>query len=231
MRVGENARGTSGYIGIDQSPYLVVDNFLAEPQQFIDKVNHSVDFKEDASFYPGVRATAPKVYSKLLVSALHEKLVSHFQIDPRQIRSVESYFSIVTKNPSKLGLMQTIPHFDFPLKKGLASILYLFEGGKGGTSLYRHKATGYERIDPERFNSYKKALEGEFLDGSNMPQGYIFQTNDFFQKIHSFEAAFNRLVVYRGSSLHSGDIGPEYDFDPSPKTGRLTLTSFIHVNE
>jgi len=51
-------------------------------------------------------------------------------------------------------------------------------------------------------------------------------SNNEFEEIMSFEAKFNRLIMYRGTSLHSGIIRPEYNFDPNPQTGRLTITSF-----
>ena len=231
LKLGGGARGSTGTAGAEKAPYLVVDGFLDSPQLMIDSLTDSQKFSADATYYPGIRQRASREYSRFLVGALQKKLLSHFDVDISRIRSVESYFSIITREPDKLDFMQVIPHFDFPLKRGLASILYLCDSSKGGTSLYRHKRTGFERIDQERFSLYKDTLEKEFNSSSEALDGYINETNNFFEKIHSFDAKFNRLVMYRGSSLHSGDISADYDFDPSPRTGRLTLTSFIHVNE
>jgi hypothetical protein len=38
---------------------------------------------------------------------------------------------------------------------------------------------------------------------------------------------FNRLLIYRGASLRSGNIGPGFAFDANPRTGRLTLNLFL----
>jgi len=39
-------------------------------------------------------------------------------------------------------------------------------------------------------------------------------------------ARFNRLVVYRGSLLHSAVVNPQLSISADPRKGRLTLNSF-----
>jgi len=40
-------------------------------------------------------------------------------------------------------------------------------------------------------------------------------------------ACSNRLVMYRCSSLHSGDIPANYNYDLNPATGRFTIAAFL----
>jgi hypothetical protein len=70
-------------------------------------------------------------------------------------------------------------------------------------------------------------INERFSSEDKYPKGYINGSTDQFEEIASFDAIFNRLVMYRGTSLHSGRIGSDYNFDPSPATGRLTITSFF----
>ena len=96
-----------------------------------------------------------------------------------------------------------------------------------GTALYRHKPTGFEYVDEQRYTPYMESIEQRYPSESHYPEGYINGSTDCFEEVASFDAVFNRLLMYRGTSLHSGKIGKDYNFDPSPATGRLTLTSFF----
>lgn len=150
-----------------------------------------------------------------------------FQLEVRQIKNAVSKFSIITTRPDNLDLLQRIPHFDSPSRKGLAVVHYLQSIPNMGTSLYRHKPTNFEYVDEQRYPSYTAKIQERFPTADKYPEGYINGSTDQFEEIASFDAVFNRLVMYRGTSLHSGKIGQEYNFDPSPATGRLTLTSFF----
>jgi hypothetical protein len=96
-----------------------------------------------------------------------------------------------------------------------------------GTSLYRHIPTNFEYVDEQRYTSYTAKIQERFPTEDKYPEGYINGSTDQFEEILSVDAVFNRLLMYRGTSLHSGKIGKDYNFDPSPATGRLTLTSFF----
>jgi hypothetical protein len=57
---------------------------------------------------------------------------------------------------------------------------------------------------------------------------YINGETMHFEPIGAVGAAFNRLILYRSASLHSGCIAPGFRFDPNPRTGRLTANVFLH---
>ena len=43
----------------------------------------------------------------------------------------------------------------------------------------------------------------------------------------SEEGVFNRMLVYRRNSLHSGSIAADFVPDPNPRTGRLSINGFL----
>jgi hypothetical protein len=67
----------------------------------------------------------PQEYTIALVKNLGFFIEQFFQLEVRKIKSAVTKFSIVTTPPSDLDLLQRIPHFDSPSRKGLAVIHYL----------------------------------------------------------------------------------------------------------
>lgn len=138
----------------------------------------------------------------------------------------KSLYSMVITPPDQLEPIQCIPHIDSYLSGDLACVHYLCDKEKGGTSLYRHKKTGYEKITSENINTYKESL---FNEGALVfkKKSYMNGSNNYFEQIAEVEAVFNRIVIYPSNILHSGNIPPNFNFNPHPAAGRLTLNSFI----
>ena len=214
-------------VGNEQQEVLLVDSFLQGSLALKELAIQRNEFAKADSFYPGVRMQAPQEYTFALLKNLGFFIEQFFQLEVRQIKSVASKFSIVTTSPDDLDLLQRVPHFDSPSRKGLAFVHYLQSIPSMGTSLYRHIPTNFEYVDEQRYSSYMANIEERFPTEDKYPEGYINGSTDQFEEILSFDAVFNRLLMYRGTSLHSGKIGKDYNFDPSPATGRLTLTSFF----
>jgi hypothetical protein len=214
-------------VGNELQEVLLVDSFLQGSLALKELAIQQNDFAKADSFYPGVRMQAPQEYTIALVKNLGYFMERFFQLEVRQIKSAVSKFSIVTTRPDDLDLLQRIPHFDSPSRNGLAVVHYLQSIPSMGTSLYRHKPTDFEYVDEQRYSGYIANIQERFPSEDKYPEGYINGSTDQFEEIASFDAVFNRLLMYRGTSLHSGKIGKDYNFDPSPATGRLTLTSFF----
>jgi hypothetical protein len=105
---------------------------------------------------------------------------------------------------------------------------YLFHADWGGTAFYRHRRTGFERIDEQRRKEYFSRLEQESR-GSDVADGYIDEDTALFERIAKVEGVFNRMVVYRRNSLHSGSIDNARVPPADPVTGRLSINTFIDV--
>lgn len=214
-------------VGDEQQEVLLVDNYLTGASHLKELAIQQGNFAPADSFYPGVRMQVPQEYTLALVKNLGFFMEKFFHLEVRQIKNAVTKFSIITKPPQDLDLLQRIPHFDSPSRKGLAVVHYLQSLPNMGTSLYRHRETQFEYVDEQRYPKYIASIEEKFPSVDKYPRGYINGSTDEFEEIASFDALFNRLIMYRGTSLHSGKIGKDYNFDPNPATGRLTLTSFF----
>jgi hypothetical protein len=213
-------------LGHEGAPLLVIDNFVAEPQRLVRKAAMA-QFTSGGRFYPGIRAKAPPSYEHFLVTRLQPLLAEHFGITARSLRLTMCHFSLVTTPAAQLTFMQCIPHVDALTRAGVATVHYLFKGNLGGTAFYRHRATGYETLDEQRGPEYFRVLQAESAGPNRPAVKYINGDTPLFEQIAVAEGVFNRLLVYHRNSLHSGAIDSSFVPDPDPRTGRLSINSFI----
>jgi hypothetical protein len=139
------------------------------------------------------------------------------------------HYSLVTTPPAKLVMLQRIPHIDSVTSNGLASVHYLFRKDLGGTAFYRHRSTGFEYIDASRRERYVQVLEKENSGPDGPGTEYINGDTPLFEQIAKQDGVFNRMLIYRRNSLHSGCIGKDFVPDANPATGRLSINSFIDL--
>ena len=217
-------------IGIDQQELVRVDSYIQGADTLRQDAITRNSFAVADSYYPGIRMTISDAYIVGLVRNFQGIIRDFFGLDLRNIKTAASKFSIITFKPQDLSPMQCIPHFDAPSRNSLAVIHYLCDAPDSGTSFYRHDETGYEYIDKGRLKKYERSIVKRLHDPRLNPSGYMCDTTDDYEEIASFKAVHNRLLMYRGSSLHSGIIKPDYNFDANPDTGRLTITSFIEFS-
>ena len=216
-------------IGAEQAPLLVIDDFVADADKLVRRAA-SRQFTQHAGFFPGIRVEAPLSYQQLVIDRLRETLFGHFGLMGRSLRFTMCHYSLVTTPANRLSVLQRIPHIDSLERNALATIHYLFRRDLGGTAFYRHRRTGFEYIDESRREIYARSLESE-NGGPNMPEvGYINGDTPLFEQIAKQDGVFNRMLIYRRNSLHSGCIDRNFVPDPNPATGRLSINSFIDVD-
>ena len=215
-------------IGEERAPLLVIDNFVAGAEQLIDAACRR-RFIIGARMFPGVRAKAPLLYQRFLVEKLQSMLFEYFQLRGNTLSFSMCHYSLVTTPAAELAPRQRIPHIDSVNGNGLATIHYLFRGALGGTAFYRHRKTGYEFVDAARQAEYLSALDGEINGDSAPVAAYINGDTELFERVALEDGVFNRLLIYRRNSLHSGSIEANFVPDPNPLTGRLSINSFIDV--
>ena len=213
--------------GREQAPLVVIDNFIANAEALITSASQKT-YTPSTKHYPGIRAKAPLQYKQLLLKLIKNDLFDFFELKTTMMDINTCEYSIVTKSAEELEIMQRIPHIDW-VTKGLASVHYLFKSELGGTAFYRHRQTGYEFVDEMRRREYFACLQQE-IGGSDAPQwGYIDGDTALFEQIAQQQSKYNRILIYRGNSLHSGSIARNFLPDPNPRTGRLTINSFIEI--
>lgn len=215
------------YVGRERQPVLIIDNVFQQAEKLVDYCIGNLNFHNADSFYPGIRMSGPQGYDKFLAVQLRPLIQRVFGMPIDRIRGARSVYSMVVTPPEKLGLFQRIPHCDSADENTLACVHYLCSPEHGGTSLYRHVSTGFENVNAQRQDAYRNALQAD-LERQGMPSGYINGSTPIFERTASYEAAFNRLVMYRGFNFHSGNIAADFPFDSNPGTGRLTLNTFYY---
>jgi len=141
----------------------------------------------------------------------------------------ECYFSLVTTHPGALAPIQRLPHFDGLEPERIAVLLYLDHSERGGTAFYRQLATGFESVTAARFDAYRSALDAGVARHGLPPPSYVSGNTPLFEQTHSVDGIFNRVVIYRGNTLHSANL--PIDFAPvnDPRAGRLTLNLFLRA--
>jgi hypothetical protein len=213
-------------VGKEQTPLLVIDQFIKDPEQLIDFCVARAAFDNTDNFYPGLRMPAPQLYIHALNFYLGDLIAGVFGLQKDNWEGGRSLYSMIVTPPEQLSPQQCVPHVDSFHRSDLACVHFLCDANKGGTSLYRHKQTGFESLDAQRIDNYNQTVINE--GALAVPQkSYMNGTNAFFERIAAIDAAFNRIVIYPTTALHSGNIAPDFNFDSNPTSGRLTLNSFI----
>lgn len=215
-------------IGAERAPLLVIDEFAGNADELVREAAASV-FDEHSRFYPGMRARAPLAYQQLMVTGLRDALLDCLDAHSGTLTFSMCHYSLVTTPADQLAAPQRIPHIDSLSRNGLATIHYLFRTSLGGTAFYRHRKTGFEVIDESRNELYFRSLQEENLQPEALGAGYINGSTALFEQIGRQDGVFNRMLVYRRNSLHSGCIDAGFVPDPNPLTGRLSINSFIDL--
>jgi hypothetical protein len=216
-------------IGREAQPVLVVDGLLTGAE---DLVAFAADtavlapVKAATNFYPGVRAPAPPGYVQALVTALRPHLATTFGAPPDGRAHVTCALSMATLPADQASLAQRLPHIDTTHPVQLAILHYLCGPPHGGTAFYRHRATGFEAVDPARGPAYLAALRGEMADGPGGQDGYITASNGLYEQTAVVAPAFNRIVVYASNLLHAGVLA-DHPASGDPRAGRLTANTFF----
>ena len=226
-----NLRLQATRIGAEGAPLLVIDQAVADPDRLVRKAARG-HFRPQGTLYPGLRIRAPLFYEAFLEQLIRPLLAEHFGLPPRARFSFPMcHYSLGTLPPEKLVFLQRVPHIDSVASNGLATVHYLFRGDWGGTAFYRHRATGFESIDENRQARYFATLEEQARGEAGQAQGYINGDSPLFERIGSVDGVYNRMLVYRRNSLHSGNIDSDRVPPPDVDAGRLSINSFIDVLE
>jgi len=213
-------------IGREEAPLVVIDNLVADPDQLVEMAAGKV-FSDVTTYYPGVRTKVPLTYQRFMIEKLNGVFADHFGLAANALRFTACHFSLVTTPAEKLTHLQRIPHVDSLLSNELAFIHYLFKTDLGGTAFYRHRATGFESVGQERIDEYMRVVEAEKQGSDSPPPEYIHGDTPLYEQVNKQEGAFNRLLVYRRTSLHSAALSRNFVPDPNPGTGRLSINGFL----
>ncbi|AFU98080.1 DUF6445 family protein [Simiduia agarivorans] len=226
-----NKHCTIHTIPLADSKLICIDDFLADPDTLVAyaKTQPFTPYPgvRERKGYPGVRAKAPDDYSYNMTTFVEPLIKSTFDVPAHlDIRKSICAMSLLTIPGELLGPLQRTPHFDSSTPHHIAAVLYLCGPEHGGTAFYRHKATGLSRITESDVDNYLDRYYQE-INQNKPSNAYFSDENQFFQIFHKVDAKFNRLVLYRGSHLHSAYINSNDSICDDPDTGRLTVNTFF----
>ena len=219
-------------IGNEREPALVVEGMLSDPSELIDYAAREVAFAPadgPAGGYPGIRAPAPLNYVERVSRALSPSIQRAFGLKDVKLARAQCSLSIVTRAAAELAPLQRIPHTDTADPLQFAILHYLCGPEHGGTAFYRHRETGFETLSEDRWPIYQQIREREI--GEISSDGYIVGDSEHYQQIAKFDAAFDRVLIYRSCLLHSGVIPQSAALDPDPRSGRLTANIFLNYGQ
>ncbi len=222
-------------VGEEETPIVVIDNFVQSPDALIDDAVAMVPFPSvRENYYPGLRRqiTPADTNSFDYVQAVCRGIVPviHSTYGVESFEILDASYSLVTTPPQHLQPLQSIPHFDFQDDESYAILHYLSKNPGGGTGFYRHIRSGFETLSPERIEAYKIAVDQDAVVHGT-PTGYFEGNSNGFFELARIEARFNRALIYPGKLLHSGLIPENFGFSSDPRQGRLTANIFIRARK
>jgi len=224
FQLAPGARLNATLLGQEQEPLLQSDGILADPDELVRGASASdlLPAYSPAGGFPGLRSALPSDYIQKVVNVLTGPIAEAFSLGAVRPIRAQGAFSLVTLPPDALAPPQRAPHVDSVDPMQFAILHYLCGADHGGTSFYRHRATGFETLSPSRLASYDAHRAGEAtLDG------YVEDGAPWFEPIMQVSAEMNRLIVYRSCVLHSGRVPSPERLSPDPATGRLTANIFV----
>lgn len=216
-------------VGSEQLPVLIFD-FPSEIADFlIGKAStYGPDWIPASSIYPGIWSKVPNGYGQALLEFIEPYVRQNFFTNELiEVKNIVSTYAMAVTPQDQLQVRQRVPHFDSFEPRQLACVQYLCDNSFGGTGFYRHKATGIEKMDAERYPVYLEALRND-IDVLGEPAAeYCGDCHGSFEKIFECEAKLGRLLLYPSALLHSGLLNSAKNTERKPQNGRLTITSFI----
>ena len=175
-----------------QIPVMLVDNVFADPLG-VRTLALGLPYQPAGAHYPGRKAQLPEGHEGLerFLGEVRGAVERHYfpRIGalpdgrrPTAIRRVETDFAITDVHPSELTKEQTRPHIDHVPFFGL---VYLNPQDRGGTLFFRAKS----QVAP-----------------SSPRTGYQLESDEHVQLCGKIEGRFNRLAIYPGFILHTGEV-------------------------
>jgi len=209
---------------------LVIDDALVDPAEWIAfaQARRPEFVQAPHNAYPGIELGMPNEFCW----QLDEFFTVHVRnrLGGRRNVGMNSRMAMVTLPPSQLQPRQWMCHRDSaglpPHLLIVASVLYLFGDERlGGTSIYRPRRSADETA---LLVHESGTLDGDaFARKYGARQGYLLDSNDWFERVLTIEPRFNRMVFYDGNLFHTSHLPEPALLTDDPRTGRLTINGFF----
>jgi hypothetical protein len=196
-------------------PTICVDDFFKEPKKIKEFSNTLTFAKDPSGKWPGERTQFLHQINQEFVKFVSKKIMSIlFPINYNDMQwEVEQTFQKINGNIYK---NKGWVHTDSPFE--LTAIIYLSDHLKCGTSIFKRNSFFCEIINSKFKEKFYK--ETDKLSAENK---YLDENNDRFEKIHTIESRFNRLIIFDSNHFHAAEKFNEENINED----RLTLISFF----
>ncbi len=211
-------------IEIAGTPALVVDNVYKDPD-YVRGLALSLNYARRAGAYPGYFAFVTISASPLLDllnTLMRDALGDYLAFTPTY--QDDLVFAVTTERGEDLSPGQRRPHTDGFCD--YAALVYLNppERCSGGTSFWRHRASGIELVrTPEHAVAVRST---EDSDSDSLPAGYLTESNDTWERTQVLPMQYNRLSFYDSRLCHTPHY-VESDFGTALPDRRLTQNLYL----
>lgn len=230
LAVNERFSVATHYAGRERQPVLIIDDYLSDPEALVAYADKEARFGPSPALYPGVVAPVPDAYCESFLNVLGSLIGDTFGVQVDTAFLTNCFFALVTLPPEQLHFRQLLPHVDDFGAGVIAMVHYLCDSTQGGTGLFRHRATGYESLTQEKYKHLQSLVAQDIASNGPIPAQFMSANNRLYEQTLGVQAKFNRLVIYRGSILHSMLVDSNTRLDPNPRVGRLTTNTFLRFD-
>lgn len=218
---GEQGTAQLQLLGAEAFALWTVDDCHPDANGLRDFAMQQDFARRDGDYYPGLRAPVPVGYGDWVLSLLS----SIIEIGAaNELELLNCTYAIACDDPCNLAPIQLIPHFDSFEGNLIAAVHYLCAPPFAGTAFFRHRRTGFERIDATRLALWQQALSADARQFGLPASSYHGGTTQAFDKIGTAPLRFNRIAAYPANCLHSGMLDAA-QLSQDPAFGRLTITT------
>lgn len=210
-------------LGAEAVPLWIFDDCHPDAAGLREFALQQAFARREGDYYPGLRAPVPPAYAEWMNSLLGPCIGNGAAAD---LELLDCTFAIACDDPASLAPIQLIPHFDSIDDDLLAAVHYLCSPPFAGTAFYRHRRTGFERIDATRVALFQRALATDARQFGLPVSRYHAGSDQAFEQIGTAPLRFNRIVVYPANCLHSGMLDTA-NLGPDPALGRITITTLV----
>ena len=225
-----DSAGTEGVqaqlLGAEAVPLWVLDDCHPDAAGLREYAQRQDFARRSGDYYPGLRAPVPAGYADWVIALLGSAINGG---EAAEIELLDCTYAFACDDPADLAPIQLIPHFDSIEGDLIAAVHYLCAPPFAGTAFYRHRRTGFERIDATRVALFQQALSVDARQFGLPAARYHGGSSQAFEQIGAAPLRLNRIAVYPANCLHSGMLGAT-NLSNDPALGRLTITTLVRCH-
>ncbi|OGS59906.1 MAG: hypothetical protein A3J40_03515, partial [Erythrobacter sp. RIFCSPHIGHO2_12_FULL_63_10] len=144
---------------------------FAKQQEFV---------RREGDYYPGLRAPVPTGYEDWVIALLRSGIDTGAA---NELELLNCTYAVACDDPANLVPIQLIPHFDSLEGNLIAAVHYLCAPPFAGTAFFRHRRTGFERIDATRLALWQQALSADARQFGLPASAYHVGSSQAFEQI------------------------------------------------